>query len=71
MARRGAGMEFTYGSMVFALAFLAPGRRLAITRNMTLAVTVKVTPTVPEDLLAGSNISYTGAICGRMRLLTI
>ena len=65
------GMGFTYGSMVSPLAPLAPGRRLAITRHMIPAKTIEATPTGFEDLLAGGNISHTGAIHGQMRLLTI
>ena len=65
------GMRFTYGSMVFSLAFLAPGGGLAIMRNMISVETIEALATLLEDQLAGSNISYTGVICRVMRLLTI
>ena len=71
MAGSEMGMGLTYGSMVLPLAPLAPGWRLAIPRHMILAKTIEAMATAFEKLLVGSNISHVGAICGRMRLLTI
>ena len=46
------GFTYMYGSMVFSLAFLAPGGGLAITRNMISIETTEAPATVLEDLLA-------------------